>query len=317
MESASYFFLTRSRRVFLLATMVVVAAALVLLRWRTWTGREGARAEGFSQARPFVAKYEADCYDAFYADIYDAVHMPERQLAAVRAAVEATLPGADSAFLDVGCGTGAVAHMLDEMGLAVYGADRSEAMVRVCEEAHPRLKGRVKAVDCLEPMAYDKGALSHVLCTDKTIYQFADKVAFFRNCHLWLRPGGYLILHLVDRARFDPISPAGRPALIEAPQALASERITVTEVDFSEFRYRAAYDFAGRGGDGARVVLRETFVDAGSRCVRENEQTLYMEDVDAVLALARYAGFFPKGKMDMKAALGDEHQFLFVLERPM
>lgn len=313
MEAVFSFFTTQSRRTLLLSTFILLSVVLFALRWRRADRRSLAR-EGFSQTLPFSAKYGADCYDDFYAEIYDDVHRPNQHLADVRTAIESTMPTADSVFLDVGCGTGEVAHMIDELGFSVYGADKSSEMVHRCVEKYPKMADKIKVLDCTEPMAYDKGTITHILCTDKTIYQFSDKVAFFRNCFLWLRPGGYLFVHMVDKDKFDPISPAGRPSLISAPQDYAKERITATDIDFGEFRYRAAYDFAGRGGN---VVLSETFVDTESRCVRQNEQTLYMEDVDTVLGFARYAGFLPKGQMSMKAGLGDANQFIFILERPM
>ena len=42
----------------------------------------------------------------------------------------------------------------------------------------------------------------------------------------WLKPGGYLILHLVDRERFDPIVPAADPLIMVSAQKHAKERIT-------------------------------------------------------------------------------------------
>ena len=42
----------------------------------------------------------------------------------------------------------------------------------------------------------------------------------------WLMPGGYLIVHLVDRESFDPILPPGNPLYVVSPQKYAKERIT-------------------------------------------------------------------------------------------
>ena len=50
-------------------------------------------------------------------------------------------------------------------------------------------------------------------------------------------PGGYLIVHLVDRESFDPILPPGNPLYVVSPQKYAKERITKTKVHFNDFIY--------------------------------------------------------------------------------
>ena len=57
----------------------------------------------------------------------------------------------------------------------------------------------------------------------------------------WLLPGGYLILHLVDRDNFDPILPPGNPLLYVSPQKYAKKRITTTKVKFDDFSYSADF----------------------------------------------------------------------------
>ena len=74
-----------------------------------------------------------------------------------------------------------------------------------------------------------------------TIYYFQDKKEFFDNCFKWLMPGGYLIVHLVDRTHFDPILPPGNPLMYVSPQRYAKERITSTKVKFTDFSYSADF----------------------------------------------------------------------------
>ena len=44
--------------------------------------------------------------------------------------------------------------------------------------------------------------LLHVTCLYFTIYYIKDKENF-SNCFYWLKPGGVLLLHLVDVNKFD------------------------------------------------------------------------------------------------------------------
>jgi hypothetical protein len=66
----------------------------------------------------------------------------------------------------------------------------------------------------------------------------------------------------------------------------------------------------------SKVVHRkEYFKDANSGYVRENEETLHLDDKENVLALAKYAGFNLYAHFNMKENLDDEHQYIYILER--
>jgi len=158
-----------------------------------------------------------------------------------------------------------------------------------------------------------------------TIYQFADKREFFRNCYFWLKMGGYLILHLVDREKFDLVMPAGQSHLLESPQQYADQRITDTDIDFVDFRYHSSYKFTTDkftesnidNPDSANtVVLHEKMTDTATGKVRENEQTLYMDTMNRIVNLAKYCGFILHGQANMEKA-GDKYQSMFIFERPM
>jgi hypothetical protein len=63
------------------------------------------------------------------------------------------------------------------------------------------------------------------------------------------------------------------------------------------------------------VVVQETFTDKFNGNVRQNEETLYMEDISEIVNAASYAGFLPAGKIDLKDSTYDSHQFLYFFER--
>jgi SAM-dependent methyltransferase len=304
----------------------LVALALVLLA--IWLQRvHGSTSlhkerEGFRQRERFVAKHDAESFDDFYAGVHDRLHAPERYLDVVLQAVEMTQPTSRAVFLDVcvGASSGAAAAALAARGHDVFALDASEAMAATCAARRPALAGRIKVADAADSMCYDRATFSHILCTNFAIYRVQDKVAFFRNCFFWLRPGGTLILHAVDRDRFDTIVPAARPRLLPDPQKSVKTRITASEIDFGDFKYRAAYDFSespakSKAGEGATCVgFTETFTDAASGSVRQNLRSLWMEpDADALLEIARFAGFMPTGLADFSE---DTHQHILVLERP-
>jgi hypothetical protein len=58
----------------------------------------------------------------------------------------------------------------------------------------------------------------------------------------WLMPGGTLILHVVNREKFDPILPPGNPLYIVSPQKYSKERITKTKITFNDFIYSSNFE---------------------------------------------------------------------------
>jgi hypothetical protein len=123
-------------------------------------------------------------------------------------------------------------------------------------------------------------------------------------------PGGYLILHLADRNKFDPIIPGGRPPLLDNPQLYAKNRITDTEINFVDFLYKASYQF---NDIKKTAVLKETFTDELTKNIRQNEMTLYMDDIDIILQIASKCGFLAQARFD---TINDKFQYIYILERP-
>jgi SAM-dependent methyltransferase len=219
--------------------------------------------------------------------------------------VELTQPSkARSTLLDVGSGTGTLAATLARKGYTVYGMDKSEVMVQHAESAHGDIPTiRFKRGDWTDSMLWESGSFSHVLCTGFTLYttDVAGQQRLLKNCHHWLKPGGYLVLQLADAAKFSAIVPGGRPPI----PVESRERITNTVIDFVDFEYKASYKFPGTG----LATLTETFVDGLSKNVCELEQTFYMTSVQDVMAMAVKAGFAGQGYV---ALAHDPHQYLCV-----
>lgn len=274
----------------------------------------GKYSEGFVQDAKYIVKTNIEIYDDFYVELYDKINQPEIQSTfIIEKVINMTMPSKDnSIFLDLGCGTGVLTNEINQNGYTIYGLDKSQSMVDYCTGKYPDIP--IKCGDIMTPMMYDRNTFSHILCTNMTIYHFQDKKAFFRNCYFIMKPNSYMILHLVDRANFDPIIQAGKPPGINSPQQYSNTRITTTAIDFVDFKYKASYDFSKMDGD---TRLIETMTDNLSHNVRQNELTLYMEDYNKILKNAQANGFIVHGQVNMKDCIGDENQYIFVLERTL
>jgi SAM-dependent methyltransferase len=267
--------------------------------------------EGFEQRDKFLIKSGSEIYDDFYADIYDyLVFNTLKDDYEIGWIINNASPSSKSKILDIGCGTGHHVASIVSKGLDVIGVDVSTSMIEKAKSNFPDYKFEVG--DALDGNIFRRESFTHILCMYFTIYYFEDKTLFFQNCFNWLLPGGYLIVHLVDRDNFDPILPPGNPLLYVSPQRYAKERITSTKVKFTDFSYSADFQF-DKQNDKALFV--EKFKNDSDGKVRKNEHTLYMPDIQEIVDEAQSCGFIVEAKADLLQCQY-EYQYLYVFVKP-
>jgi SAM-dependent methyltransferase len=289
---------------------ILMFISLLLLLVLVFKGFDKKR-EGFEQRDQFLIKSGSDIYDDFYSDIYDyLVFNNLKDDYEVGYIINNTSPSSQSKILDIGCGTGHHVSYLGAKGLDVLGIDISPSMIEKAKTNFPDYKFNVG--DALNNHLFESNSFTHILCMYFTIYYFKDKAQFFNNCFKWLMPGGYLIVHLVEREHFDPILPPGNPLLYISPQRYAKERITSTKVKFTDFSYSADFQF-DQANDKALFV--EKFKNDTNGKVRKNEHTLYMPDVQQIVDEALACGFIVESKADLLQCQY-EYQYLYVFVKP-
>jgi SAM-dependent methyltransferase len=266
--------------------------------------------EGMIESDKFVFKEGTATYDDFYADIYDYLVFNQiKNDYEVGTIINSSSPNDTSVIADIGCGTGHQVRELSDLKLNVIGIDISPSMIQKSIENNPSMKDKFKQGDALDGHLFQDDSLTHILCMYFTIYYMKDKMRFFNNCMNWLMPGGYLIVHLVDKHKFDPILPPGNPLYIVSPQKYAKERITKTKVTFNDFVYDSNFKL-----DNNLATFHEKFKFNDGR-IRKQEQKLYMDDLTTIVNMAQDAGFVIHAKYDMvKCAY--EHQYLYIFTKP-
>jgi SAM-dependent methyltransferase len=266
--------------------------------------------EGFVQQDTFLFKQGTDIYDDFYSEIYDfLVFNSVKNNYEIGEIINITAPSNKSKILDVGSGTGHHVAQLAENNLDVTGIDISPSMVQKAKDNFPQYN--FKVADALNNSSFSSNAFTHILCMYFTIYYFQDKKVFFNNAMNWLVPGGYLIVHVVDREQFDPILPPGNPLYVVSPQKYAKERITKTKVKFNEFEYTSNFNLIK---DKNMAIFDEKFKFNDGN-VRKQEHKFYMEDKNVILNQATESGFIIKGKINL-INCAYENQYLYVLVKP-
>ena len=288
--------------------MLFIALLLILMVFFKSINVPHATRENFEQRETFTFVKGPEIYDDFYANIYDhLVYNNVKTDYEIGEIINTTTPSSQSIILDVGCGTGHHVAKLNAKNLDVIGIDVSPAMIKAASEKYPTHNFQVG--DALNSGQFAPSSFTHILCLYFTIYYFKDKRYFFDNCMEWLMPGGYLIIHLVNKEKFDPILPPGNPLYIVSPQKYAKKRITKTKVTFNDFVYQSNFDL---NGNIATFDEKFKFNDGKTR---RQEQTLYMEDSEVILTIAQQCGFTLHSKIDLvKCAY--EFQYLYVFVKP-
>ena len=294
--------------------ILVILAIVLLCIWIYRQKYSAGSSEGFQQNERFLLRTGAASYDDFYSEIYDKLMIPEARATYEIDEVLKTLKPEPrfSTMLDVGSGTGAVVSYLTNRGYIAYGIDQSQAMADASKRNYPDLNIEVKCDNVENPMAFDRALFTHIFCMNFTIYEIENKLAFFKNCFYWLQNNGYLILHLVEKNKFNGIIPAAIPAGNTGTESLG-ERVLKTDIDFGSFKYASEYVPFEKSD---QMIFKESFIDKQTQNIRQNERTMYMESPEKILLIASNAGFIAKGSLSLESGpCRDKWQQIIILER--
>lgn len=302
--------------------LVVLVSALIgnylYLRWslkvRRETDLDGV--EGFANPDgpdgDMIVLGNDHLYDEFYAKIYDKIidggKREESEVALTLGWAQTFRPETKTlAVLDVGCGTGGVVEKYKGKGVGkVVGVDISDAMVAAARKRVPKGDFRVGDISQIGMFAADEFNLVSLFYF--TYYYLRDPDMMFKNVFHSLQPGGCLVIHLVNRDKFDPILESASPFVAFSVQKYAKERVTSSKVSFDKFDYEA--DFHHEGG---QAEFREEFRFKNGK-LRRQTHTLRIPTMDEVVAAAESHGFVYKQFIDL-TAVGYEYQYLFCFVR--
>lgn len=271
------------------------------------------RREGFiDQSDKFIVKKGVDLYDDFYVNIYDELFFREVvNQYEVGSIQNITKPTTESNILLIGSGTGHIAEEFRKDNIKIMGIDESQSMVKYAQKEYPSIP--FKVANPLKSITFNANTFTHILCLNLNYYQYKNKYQFLQNVYNWLRPGGYFVVQLVDKNKFDPVVPAAKPFIMVNPQSFADKRITTSSVVFNNFNYKS--DFQVFPNDF--VQFREIFKDTtpGSSKVRENIHKLWIPPKQKVIQECKEIGFIAYAEVDLLMAQM-EYQYLYVFQKP-
>jgi len=249
-----------------------------------------------------------ELYDKFYAGIYDQLTQGTRRTHEEVSVIYRvwTKRGEDKSefsVLDAGCGTGIGVASFAKLGVKkVVGLDNSDAMLHqarnvtvpattLTDEQKSAIEWRKE--DLVNSGACQGGEFTHAVLLYFTVYYFNDKEALFRNLFFWVKPGGMLSVHVVNKHKFDPILDSARGSLAFSLQKYSEERVKRSEVVFNNMKYSGDFDLQDPGAE-----FRETFRFNNGK-VRRQRHELRMEDMNDIVGIAKVAGWEYAGFTDL------------------
>jgi ubiquinone/menaquinone biosynthesis C-methylase UbiE len=147
--------------------------------------------------------------------------------------------------------------------------------------------------DAMDPSACSAGEFDHISMLYFTVYYLKNKEAVFRNAYLWTKPGGRFVVQVVNKHKFDPMLESASPWLFFSLQKYADSRITRSEVDFNKFKYTGDFLL-----EDPKAEFRESFRFSDTT-VRHQKHDLLMEDMSAIVGMAKIAGWEYIGNVDL------------------
>lgn len=292
----------------ILVFISLLLIVLVFFRTNTPANRESFNVDMTSNK--FLFKQGMDVYDDFYANIYDYLVFNEiKNDYEVGNIMNNILPSEKSLIADIGSGTGSHVAKLTLKGLDVIGVDISPSMIQKAKENYPSIAPNFKLGDALDAHLFKADSLTHILCLYFTIYYMKDKMRFFYNCMNWLMPGGYLIIHLVDKYKIDSILPSENNLYTVSPLN-SKHQITTRQIKLKDLVYNSNFKLQ----DNNTAIFEEDFKFNDGR-VRKQTQQFYMEDLPTIVNMAQNIGFLLHAKLDM-IKCGYEYQYLYVFVKP-
>jgi SAM-dependent methyltransferase len=303
-----------------MALMLFLAVVIITI-WGIsfFYSRNIQKLEGFTQEANFILKQNDEVFeDPFYVGIYDDLFYKKLyNTYEVGVIVNEIHPTSKDVIIEIGSKTGNYVGAMKSNGYNIVGLDKSKAMVEYASKKYPDCK--FIHGDPLEFMNFSSEYATAILLLDFSIYYISDRRTLFYNCYHWLKPGGYLVLHLVNRHMFDPVAPAAKPFTLVSPQSVAPARITNSDVVFNNFNYKSKFEIEGNNENGemstndtAKII--ETMKDKQGK-VRKNIRSMKMTGQKIIIGEAKDAGFMMLSQYDLLKNQR-EYQYIYILYKP-
>jgi ubiquinone/menaquinone biosynthesis C-methylase UbiE len=185
-------------------------------------------------------------------------------------------------------------------------------MLRIAKEKMRNKKNiTYKLGDFHQIKILPKKEFSHILCLFYTIYYTPNIKLFLDNCNYWLKPQGYLFIHVIDINKFDPVLERSSNLIPNYdPQKYTDTRITNTQLSFDTFDYQADWVFK----DTESPVFEEDFDFHKLPYIRKNKHEFHYKPRKKIIKLAKKCGFVLVKVVD-ESTIGFKHNYMLCFQK--
>jgi SAM-dependent methyltransferase len=185
-------------------------------------------------------------------------------------------------------------------------AEKTALEAKLTPEEANNLRWRTDSLK--NPSACAAGEFNHIIMFYFTFYYLPDQEEFFRFANLWMKPGGKLVIEVVNKFKFDPILESASPFLAFSLQKYSKDRLLKSKVTFDKFEYESEFELTDPKGE-----FYETFRFKNNH-VRRQKHVFHMPTIEAIVNMGKAAGFKYEGFQDLNA-LGFEYAYLLQFTR--
>ena len=264
-----------------------------------------------------IITHNTGIYDKFYSNLYDKIFTDiKKSSLEITGIIEHTIkriddpfPKDDIKFLDAGCGTGITASIIGKI-YPITCLDKSNDMLQV---AKTRQSNGMKLLegDIKDRSMFEANTFSHILSLYFTIYYFQNIDHIFENFSKWVKPNGFVVIHLVDKKAFDPVANPASPFILTDPQSYLDKRKTDSVIIFNNFRYRSNFKLINKN----KAYFDETFeYNDKEKKSRTQRHIFYMYDKSHYVKIAERYGFVLQ-KIEPQTLSGYSHHYLFIFRK--
>jgi len=268
--------------------LIIIIIILILSIWGHYIKqRESKTIEQF-QTRLVKDNY-TDIYDTFYSKIYDQLFKSdiknEYEIYSLKQYIFDKYDKNDINILDLGCGTGNHLKLLTKYKYRCTGLDNSKNILNMARKNNPSVE--LVLGDYHKKSIFKKREFSHILLLFFTIYYTNVPLKLFKYINYWLKPKGFVCIHLVSPDKFDPVLEKSSSLIpLYDPQKYSNKRNTKTELDFNNFKYVANWNF-----NKTDVKFIEHFIFKKESKSRKHIHKFTMYPIKYYIKLAKKTGF--------------------------
>ena len=267
--------------------------------------------EGFETKKKLIIKKGENIYDEFYANTYDLVlynkNRNDFEIDSMKTHAKLT---EKSIVLDIGSGVG---HHVEDIKKSTdakaIGIDISPAMISKAKELYPN--NDYLQLDARKVSSFPEKTFTHITCFNFTIYYMQNHQQFFENCYKWLKPGGYIVLNVVDKHKFDPVLSSTNKFNLSTSKYVEKCQHN-TKLKLVDYDYKSNVEIYP---NDITAVFRENFKEIKTGNNRIHELSLFMPSRKELINIAKSLGFIMLAQVDMSTCNANS-QYLYVLQKP-